>query len=386
MPLRDFRLPEFDAPAVELPTAERDHQTTIVSMGPQHPSTHGVLRLMLKLDGETVVKLVPVVGYLHRGTEKMAESRTYTMLIPYTDRLDYLSSMYMNLGYVRAVEQLLGVEVPARARYLRTAVAELQRLASHLLWLASFSLDLGAATMFIYPFREREDVLDLFEALCGARLTYNYFRFGGVMADAPAGWMSRAETYLAKQERMLREYEAVLTENPVFTARTKGVGYLSGADAVNYGLSGPSLRGSGVAFDVRKDDPCDAYGDVQFNVCTAPEGDCFARYRVRMDEMRESIRIVRQCLAAMPEGDVQGKVPRVIKPPAGEAYARVEAPRGLFGVYVVSDGSAHPLRVRFRSPSFVNLSALNQMCAGGKLADVVAVLGSIDIVLGEVDR
>lgn len=386
MPLRDFRIPEFDAPPVDLPAGEVDHDTTIVSMGPQHPSTHGVLRLMLKLDGEKVVKLVPVIGYLHRGTEKLAESRTYTMVIPYTDRLDYLSSMYMNLGYVLAVEKLLGVEVPERARYLRTAVAELQRLASHLLWLASFSLDLGAATMFIYPFREREDVLDLFEQICGARLTYNYIRFGGVMADVPEGWPQRVEKYLALQEQRLVEYENVLTGNPIFVARNKGVGYISGADAINFGLSGPTLRGSGVDYDLRKHDPCDAYGDVDFKVCTAPEGDCFARYRVRMDEMRESIKIVRQCLAKMPEGDVLAKLPRAIKPPAGEAYARVEAPRGIFGVFVVSDGSNQPLRVRFRSPSFVNMSAMNQMCAGGKLADIVAVLGSIDIVLGEIDR
>jgi len=386
MPLRDFRITEFDAPPLTLPTAELDHETTIISMGPQHPSTHGVLRLMLKLDGETVMKLVPVIGYLHRGVEKLAESRTYAMLVPFTDRLDYLSSMYMNLGYVRAVEQLLEVEVPERARYLRTAVVELQRLASHLLWLASFALDLGAATMFIYPFREREEVLDLFEQLCGARLTYNYIRIGGVMADVPAGWLEAVERYLALQEQRLAEYEAVLTGNPVFTSRTQGIGYISAADAINFGLSGPSLRGSGVDFDLRKDDPCDAYGLVDFTVCTAPEGDCFARYRVRMDEMTESIRIVRQCLAKLPAGEVQAKLPARLRPPAGEAYARVEAPRGIFGVYVVSDGSPNPLRVRFRSPSFVNLSALNQMCAGGKLADVVAVLGSIDIVLGEVDR
>jgi len=384
--LRDFRIPEFDAPPVELPAGEVDHATTIVSMGPQHPSTHGVLRLMLKLDGETVVKLVPVIGYLHRGKEKLAESRTYAMIVPYTDRLDYLSSMYMNLGYVLAVEKLLGVEVPERARYLRTTVAELQRLASHLLWLASLSLDLGAATMFIYPFREREEVLELFEAICGARLTYNYFRFGGVMADVPVGWAERVEKYLVLQEQRLVEYENVLTGNPVFVSRTRGVGCISAADAVNYGLSGPTLRGSGVDFDLRKHDPCDAYDDVEFTVCTAPEGDCFARYRVRMDEMRESIKIVRQCLAKMPEGDVLARLPRVVKPPAGEAYARVEAPRGIFGVFVVSDGSNQPMRVHFRSPSFVNLSALNRMCAGGKLADIVAVLGSIDIVLGEIDR
>ena len=386
MPLRDFRITELDAPPVVLPAVEQAHETTIVSMGPQHPSTHGVLRLVLRMDGETVERLVPDIGYLHRGIEKMAESRTYPMMIPYTDRLDYLSSMYMNLGYVRAVEQLLGVEPPPRGRYLRTAVAELQRLASHLLWLASFALDLGAATMFIYPFRERELVLDLFEKLCGARLTYNYYRFGGVMADCPPGWEQEVDAFLTLQEGKLVEYETILTENPIFLARTVGIGAISAADALNYGLSGPSVRGSGVAFDVRKDDPYEAYGECDFTVATRPAGDCYARYQVRLDEMRSSIRIIRQCLGKMEAGEVQAKMPRAIKPPAGEAYVHVEAPRGDYGVYVVSDGSASPARLHFRSPSFVNLSALDKMCRGAKLADVVAVLGSIDIVLGEVDR
>jgi NADH-quinone oxidoreductase subunit D len=384
--LRDFRIPEFDAPDVVLPAVTDDHEMTIISMGPQHPSTHGVLRLMLRMDGERVVRLVPVIGYLHRGTEKIAENRTYTMVIPYTDRLDYLSSMYMNLGYVLAVERLLGVEVPPRARYLRTAVCELQRLASHLLWLGSFALDLAATSVFLYTFRERERILDLFEAICGARLTYNYMRFGGVLADVPEGWFQQVENYLDIQEQMQPEYEGLLTDNPVFRARTVGVGAISGADALNWGLSGPTLRGSGVNYDLRKLAPYDAYGDVDFDVITETAGDCFARYLVRLGEMRESVKIVRQCLANMPEGDVQGKVSRVIKPPAGDAYARVEAPRGMFGVLVASDGGANPLRVRFRSPSFANLSALDTMCRGQKLADVVAVLGSIDIVLGEVDR
>jgi NADH-quinone oxidoreductase subunit D len=386
MPLRDFRQPDIEAPEVVLPAVPEDYGTTIVSMGPQHPSTHGVLRLMLKMDGETVLRLVPVIGYLHRGTEKLAESRTYTMVIPYTDRLDYLSSMYMNLGYVLAVERMLGVAVPERARYLRTAVAELQRLASHLLWLGSFALDLAATTVFLYTFREREIILDLFEALCGARLTYNYMRFGGVVADTPEGWCGRVSDYLDVQEKMLVEYENLLTGNPIFRARTEGIGVISGADAVNFGLSGPTLRGSGVPYDIRKIEPYDAYGDVEFAVATREAGDCFARYEVRLDEMRESIKIVRQCLDKMPAGEVLGKAPRVIKPAAGEAYARVEAPRGLFGVFAVSDGTANPMRVRFRSPSFANLSALDHMCRGVKLADVVAVLGSIDIVLGEIDR
>jgi NADH-quinone oxidoreductase subunit D len=386
MALRDFRIPELPDPVVELPAVPEDFGTTIVSMGPQHPSTHGVLRLMLKMDGETVLRIVPVIGYLHRGTEKLAESRTYTMVIPYTDRLDYLSSMCMNQGYVLAVEKLLGLDVPPRARFLRTAICELQRLASHLLWLGSFALDLAATTVFLYTFREREAILDLFEEICGARLTYNYLRFGGVMADVPDGWFDRVQAYLVTQEKMLVEYENLLTNNPIFRARTEGVGVISGADAVSFGLSGPTLRGSGVPYDIRKIEPYDAYHEVEFQVATREAGDCFARYEVRLDEMRESISIVRQCLAMMPDGEVLGKTPRVVKPAAGEAYARVEAPRGLFGVFAVSDGTANPLRVRFRSPSFANLSAMDHMCRGVKLADVVAVLGSIDIVLGEIDR
>lgn len=386
MPLRDFRIPELDAPEVVLPVGELEHETTIINMGPQHPSTHGVLRLMVRLDGETVVKMAPVIGYLHRGTEKIAESRTYTMLIPYTDRLDYLSSMYMNLGYVRAVEKLLDIEVPSRARYLRTAVAELQRIASHLVWLGSYCGDLGALTIFLYVFREREAILDLFEKLCGARMTYNYIRFGGVMADCPEGWKGEVESYLRLQEERLKEYEGILTDNPIFRVRNEGIGYVSGEDAINLGLSGPSLRGSGVAFDVRKDEPYEAYGEVDFSAVTEPAGDCMARYLVRINEIRESIKIIRQCLNLMEPGEVAAKLPRVLKPAAGEAYARVEAPRGDFGVFVVSDGSTNPVRVRFRSPSFANLSALDRLCRGVKIADVVAILGSIDIVLGEVDR
>ncbi len=387
MPLRDFRIPEFDAPEVQLPTGELAHETTIVSMGPQHPSTHGVLRLMLKLDGESVLQVVPVIGYLHRGTEKIAEKRSYAMIVPYTDRLDYISSMYMNLGYVRAVEGLLGIEAPPRARVIRTILGELQRIASHLVWLGTFGLDLGAWTAFIYCFRERELILDLFEQICGARLTYNAIRIGGIVADLPAGWEDGLRAYLTAQEQGLRDYEGLLTGNPVFRARIEGIGVISAADALNWGLSGPSLRGSGSTFDLRKDDPYECYGEVDFHVATADSGDCLGRYEVRIQEMHESLSIIRQLLPRLQEpGEVQTKVPRVLKPPAGEFYAHVEAPRGIFGVYVVSDGSANPVRVRFRSPSFANLSALNTMCAGMKLADVVAILGSIDIVLGEVDR
>lgn len=363
-----------------------DHETTIVNMGPQHPSTHGVLRIMLKLDGETVLKLVPIVGYLHRGIEKLAEARTYPMIVPYTDRLDYLGAASMNLGYALAVEKLLALEVPARGRYLRTIVSELQRIASHLIWLGSFAMDIGATTVFIYTFREREMVYDFFEQLCGARLTYNVMRIGGIIADCPANWLSEVERYLDLQEERLGEYETILSANPVFRARTEGIGVISAADAANWGLSGPTLRGSGVPFDVRTTDPYDAYPELDFTVATAPAGDCYARYLVRLEEIRQSIRIIRQCLSRMPDGEVQAKVPRVIKPPAGEAYARVEAPRGDFGVFLVSDGTAQPARVRFRSPSFINLSALDTLCRGMKVADIVAILGTLDIVLGEIDR
>lgn len=386
MTLRDFRIPEFDAPEVKLPSGAIEHDTTIISMGPQHPSTHGVLRMVLRLDGETVQRLVPVIGYLHRGIEKLVESRTYPMIVPYTDRLDYLGAMCMNDGYVLAVEELLGLEVPARARYLRTMVCELQRLASHLIWLASFTLDLGAATAFIYPFREREEVLELFEDICGSRLTYNYFRIGGVMADCPAGWTDKVARYIDLQTARLKEYILLVEDNPVFRARTEGIGIISADDAVNYGMSGPSLRGSGVAFDVRKASPYDAYSELDFKVITETGGDCFARYRVRMGEMYESLNILRRCLQQLPAGEVRANVPKTIKPPVGQAYVRVEAPRGDFGVLLVSDGTSNPQRVRFRSPSFANLSALEHMCKGAKIADVVAVLGSIDIVLGEVDR
>ena len=291
MTLRDFRIPEFDAPEVILPAGELEYDTTIISMGPQHPSTHGVLRMVLRLDGETVQRLLPVIGYLHRGIEKLAESRTYPMIVPYTDRLDYLGAMCMNDGYVLAVEELLGLEVPVRARYLRTMVCELQRLASHLIWLASFTLDLGAATAFIYPFREREEVLELFEDICGSRLTYNYLRIGGVMADCPAGWTDKVARYIDLQEARLKEYILLLEDNPIFRARTEGIGFISAVDAINYGLSGPTLRGSGVAFDVRKAVPYDAYRELDFQVITESGGDCFARYRVRIGEISESLNI-----------------------------------------------------------------------------------------------
>jgi NADH-quinone oxidoreductase subunit D len=388
MSLRDFRITEFvdDGPKVVLPTVEPGHDSTIISMGPQHPSTHGVLRIMLRVDGETVLRLVPVIGYLHRGIEKMAEARTYPQVTPYMDRLDYLASMSMGQAWCLAVERLMGIEAPPRAQYLRTITGELQRLASHLIWLGTFAMDMGAITAFIYTFRERERVLELFEALCGARLTYNYSRIGGVMADVPPGWVEQVRAYLTLQEACFDEYDRLLTDNPIFRARTEGVGRINAADAVNYGLSGANLRASGVSFDVRKAAPYDAYGAVDFQVPTATGGDCFARYQVRCGEMHESVKIVRQCLDALPEGEVQAKVPRVVKPPAGEIYSRIEAPRGDFGIFVVSDGSPNPARARFRSPAFANLSALEHMCRGMKVADIVAILGSIDIVLGEIDR
>ena len=357
-----------------------------INMGPQHPSTHGVLRLVLHLDGEEIKGLRPVIGYLHRGVEKLCEHRTYPMIEPLTDRLDYVAAISENLGWCGAVEALLGVTPPPRAQYVRVVLAELQRIASHLLWLGTHALDLGAMTVFFYTFRERELILDLFEAFCGARLTYNSMRIGGLYEDVPRGWLERVRHFLKIFPGRMREYEDLLTVNRIFVGRTKGVGLLSAADAVAWGVSGPPLRASGVNYDVRKAIPYAAYADFEFDVPLGENGDTYDRYLVRMEEMRQSVRIVHQALDRMPDGDVRAKVPKYIKPPAGEVYHVVESPRGEQGFYVVAQGGEMPYRVRFRSPSFVNLQALPIMCQGRLVADVTAVIGSIDIVLGDCDR
>jgi NADH-quinone oxidoreductase subunit D len=361
-------------------------EQVILNMGPQHPSTHGVLRLQLELEGEVIVGCKPVIGYLHRGMEKIAEARTYPQFVPYTDRLDYLSSASNNLAYVQAVEKLLGVEAPERARYLRVILLELNRIASHLMFVGTFANDLAATTVFLYGMREREMIMDLFEMWAGARLTQSWIRIGGVGNDIPDGSVEQAREFCRLLPKRLAEYDRLLTGNRIFRARTEGVGILPAEMGIDYGASGPTLRGSGVAFDVRRAEPYEVYNRLDFEVATQPTCDCMGRYLVRMEEMRESVRIIDQCLAQLPDGEVMAKVGRTIRPAAGEAYGRVESPRGDFGCFVVSDGGPQPMRVRLRAPSFFHLGVLPRMLQGWKMGDVVAILGSIDIVLGEVDR
>lgn len=361
-------------------------ETFWVNMGPQHPSTHGVLRLFLKFDGEVVVEAIPYIGYLHRGIEKLAESRTYAQFIPFTDRLDYLASMNNNLAYVSTVEKLLGIEIPERAKYIRVLMAELNRIASHLVWWGTYSLDLGAITPFLYAFREREKIIDLFEMVCGARLTYNYMRIGGVSRDLPEEVIPKIYEFVIDFRKKLNEYDALLTYNEIFQQRTKGIGVVSKEMAINYGFSGPNLRASGVYWDLRKDEPYLVYDKLKFVVPTGERGDCFDRYKVRIEEMRQSCAIIEQALNLLPEGDYQTKVPKIIKPPAGEVYCRYENPRGQLGFYIISDGTSSPYRLKIRPPSFINLQILPELLIGWKVADIVAILGSIDIVLGEIDR
>lgn len=357
-----------------------------LNMGPQHPSTHGVLRLELTLDGEIVVDCRPDVGYLHRGMEKLAEMRTYIQYIPLTDRFDYLSSMLNNAVYVGAVEKLAGIEVPERVEYIRVIMMELQRIANHLVFIGAMALDLGAKTPFIYCFREREDILDLFEMACGARLTYNYFRPGGVSRDIPSDFVPKCREFIKKMWTKLREYDTLFSENQIFLLRTRGVGLISAKDAIDYGISGPSLRGSGVAYDVRRTDPYSIYDRFDFDVVTRTECDTLSRYFVRTHEIRESLKIVEQALDGLPDVPYTYKLPAVFKVPEGEVYHHIESSRGDLGVYLVSDGSPKPYRMKWRSPSFITLQALRQMTKGWKIADVVAILGSLDMVLGEVDR
>lgn len=356
-----------------------------LNMGPQHPSTHGVFRVILKVDGETVREAEPVCGYLHRGVEKLAEDRTYTQFIPYTDRLDYLAAMLNNLGYVMAVEELMGIEVPERAQYIRVICAELSRIASHLVATAAYSVDLGGFTGFLYPFRDREKVLDLFEMLTGSRMTVSYMRIGGVAADLPDEFLPALENFLDYLPACLDEYDGLITGNEIFQARTKKVGILDPETAVNYGITGPNLRASGVNYDLRKARPYSGYERFEFEVPLGKNGDCFDRFRLRILEMRQSLCIIRQAMEGLPEGPVMAKVPKVIKPPKGDAYFEIEGAKGVLGYYVVSDGSNKPYRIHVRRPSFINLGILNELVKGWKIADVVAILGSLDIVLGEVD-
>jgi NADH-quinone oxidoreductase subunit D len=382
-----------------------------INMGPQHPATHGVLRIVLELDGEIIVKAIPHIGHLHRGVEKLAESKTYHQVIPLTDRLDYTNAMGNNLAYVLAVEKLLGIEVPKRAQYLRVMMAELQRIAAHLIWLGTHALDIGAMTLLLYNFREREDILRIFERVAGGRLTPTYMRIGGVSKDLPDGVTEKIKEFVQAFPDHIKEYETLLTKNVIWLKRTKGVGIISREDAINWGVTGPTLRGSGVKWDVRKVFPYSSYEEFEFDIPIGSVGDVYDRYIVRLREMEWSNAIAKQALERLPEGPILTDDPRVVlpekdmvltdiaslirqfkiasegfQPPKGEVYASVEASKGELGFYIVSDGSNHPFRVKIRPPSFLNLSALPKMIEGSLIADVISAIGSIDIVLGEIDR
>jgi len=359
----------------------------VVNLGPLHPSTHGVFRMRATLDGEVVMDIEPVLGYLHRGIEKLAEGRTYKQNIPFTDRLDYVASMSNNLPYVMAVEKLAGIQVPERAEYLRVIMAELQRIASHLTAVGTFTNDLGSSfTPFMYMFREREKIVDLFDMVCGQRLTYNYMRFGGVSQDVPEEFIPALKKFLKVMPGYMDEYDRLLAQNEILLARTKGVGVLSKELAINSSVSGPTLRASGVSWDIRKANPYCVYDRFEFDIPTGDNGDCYDRYRVRIAEMHQSLRIIEQAVEQVPKGEVLNRAPLHLRPPAGEAYAGIEAPKGELGFYLVSDGSDKPYRFHIRPPSLINLTVLRQMVIGWKIADVMAILGSIDICLGEVDR
>lgn len=358
----------------------------VVNMGPQHPSTHGVFRIKLWLDGEVVVKSEPIIGYLHRGVEKLAEYRTYTQFTPITDRLDYLAAISNELGWVEAVEKLMGIEVPLRAEYIRVILTELTRIASHLVWLGTHALDIGVMSLVLYCFREREHILDIFEMVTGGRLTCHAFRIGGLPQDVPEGFVDKVKEFVKVFPKYLDDYHKLLTDNRIWLKRTKNVGIINAKDAIDLGLSGPSIRGSGVKWDVRKSNPYSVYSKFDFIIPTGEIGDVYDRYMVRMEEMRQSCRIIEQAINSLPSGEVCAKVPKVIKPPAGEVYHSIEAPKGELGYYIVSDGSTMPYRVRIRPPSFVNLQGISKMIEGQLVADVVAVIGSLDIVLGEIDR
>jgi NADH-quinone oxidoreductase subunit D len=384
----------------------------VLNMGPQHPSTHGVLRILLELDGENVVKAIPDMGYLHTGIEKSCEDKTYSQAITLTDRIDYLNPLGNNLAYCLAVEKLLGLEIPKRAQYIRVMMVELQRISSHLVWLGTHAIDLGAMSVFLYCFREREEILKIFEFVAGQRMMTSYIRIGGLALDLPAGWRQRIEKFLKMMPGRIDEYEELLTGNRIWIGRTKDVGYISAEDAVALSMTGPTLRAAGLAYDNRKVFPYSSYEEFEFDVPTRTDSDCFARYMLRIAEMRESLKIIRQAMSKITDGgpfrtEAAGIIPpgrekmktemealiyhfkiftEGFSPAPGEAYAAIESPRGELGVFVASDGSPKPLRVHFRGPSFINLQALPKLIEGKLIADVIACIGTIDIVLGEVDR
>jgi NADH-quinone oxidoreductase subunit D len=363
-----------------------DTEEMVLNMGPQHPSTHGVLRVILKLDGETVTDLDCDIGFLHRGVEKIGEHDTYAMITPYWDRLDYVAAVSNDLCYVEGVEKMLQVEVPKRAEYIRVILTELQRIASHLLWLGTHAMDIGAVTVLLYCFREREEILKIFEDFIGARLTAHAFRIGGLWWDAYPEFETRVRDFLKILPGRVEEYETLLNANRIWLQRTVGIGILPAEEAINLSLTGPALRGSGVKYDVRKAQPYSAYADFNFEIPIGENGDTYDRYLVRMEEIKQSAVIIEQALDGLPEGPVMAKVPKIIKPPVGEVYHSIEAPKGEIGVYLVSDGTGKPYRMRIRPPSFINLQSLKRMSIGHLVADVVALIGTLDIVLGEVDR
>lgn len=363
----------------------------ILNMGPQHPSTHGVLRLELQLEGELVVNIIPHIGYLHRCFEKHAEAMTYPQVVPYTDRMDYLASMYNEFGYAVAVEKLLNIEVPERVEYIRVIMGELQRIASHLVAIGTYGADIGAFTPFLFCFRDREKILSLYEMTCGARLLYNYIWVGGVSHDLHPDFLRLTKEFVDYFRPKIKELNDLLSYNKIFIERTANVGILDKDVAVNYGITGPMLRASGMKWDLRKDDPYSVYDKFDFDIPVGDGrmgtvGDSWDRYFVRVLEMEESLKIIEQAIAQIPEGDVTSAIPKRIKPPVGQVYARVENPRGELGYFIMSNGTPNPFRIKVRGPSFVNLAVINELCKNLLVADVITILGSIDIVLGEVDR
>lgn len=399
-------------PILEAPVASgAKDQTMVLNMGPQHPSTHGVLRLVLEIDGEIVERLYPEIGYLHTGIEKTCEAKFYHQVVPLTDRIDYLSPMHNNLCYCLAVEKLLELPIPEKAEWMRVLLSELTRLNSHLVWLGTHAMDIGALTVFLYTFREREEILRIFEYVAGQRMMTSYIRIGGLALEPPVDFFDRVQGFIRTFPEKIDEYSNLLTGNPIFMNRLQNVGHLSAEDAIALGVTGPPLRASGVDFDLRRDMPYSGYEKFQFQVPVSQRCDVWGRYEVRLQEMRESTKIIQQALDGMPEGAIRADAPKIVLPdrekmktqmeslihhfkivtegftvPAGEVYQGIESSRGQMGYYVVSDGTAKPYRVHMRNPSFASLQALETMCRGRMLADVVAVIGSIDVVLGEIDR
>ncbi len=368
------------------PAPESYSDEFVLNIGPQHPATHGVLRVVVTMDGEVVKDAVPHIGYVHRGLEKLFENRNYEQIMPYTDRTDYLSAIANNFAYVLAVESLMGQEVPEKAQYIRVIAAELNRIASHLLWLAAYGLDMGAFTPFLYAFRDREEIVAMLEEASGGRLTMNYFRIGGFMYDLPKGFFPKLKKFIARFGKSVDQLDTLLVENAIFVARTKGVGCIDRERAISFGMTGCCLRASNSACDIRRDIPYSIYPKLDFDIPTRPAGDTWDRSWVHIEEMRQSLRILQQAMDGFPEGDYRAKVPKVIRPPAGEVYSCVEGPRGEVGFFLVSDGTSKPYRIKMRKPSFSNFSALAEIIRGLKIADLIAIMGSLDLVVPEMDR